>query len=44
MTYAVSIDVYVPAAVYRALHVQHLKRTTAVMDALRGPGVTALNA
>jgi hypothetical protein len=27
MTYAVSIDVRVPAAVYQALHAQHLERT-----------------
>ena len=27
MTYAVSIDVHVPAAVYQALHAQHLERT-----------------
>ena len=34
MTYAVSIDVHVPAAVYQALHAQHLERTEGQVDGL----------
>ena len=35
MTYAVSIDVHVPAAVYQALHAQLLQRTGGQVDGLQ---------